>query len=196
MAQALASITSRQWSAVSPGWSPWLATGQASAVLQWDSCWRAGLWLSSLWKHWPVVASMLWISCFPWVGFIEKHDLLTMVEVRFVISSLSLFCTLGKQLSTFLVEHGYAANTIVNVTPTEQEISESASYVLYLTIQFQIRLQSRAVTYGSKLGRITWHPCYTAQFAVMYLIYTHLFGSIKSHEGNYVCIQRLYRYPG
>lgn len=41
-------------------------------------------------------------------------------------STLSL-CLLGKQLSTFLIEHGYAAEKTINVTPTEQEIRKSAS---------------------------------------------------------------------
>lgn len=41
-------------------------------------------------------------------------------------TNLSL-CLLGKPLSTFLLEHGYAATETDKVTPTEQEISKSAS---------------------------------------------------------------------
>lgn len=37
-------------------------------------------------------------------------------------------CVLGKQLSTFLIEHGYAAEKI-NLMPTEQEIGKLASLI-------------------------------------------------------------------
>lgn len=41
---------------------------------------------------------------------------------------LIIFCLLGKKLSAFLLEHGYAAEETVSETPTSQEISKP--YVL------------------------------------------------------------------
>lgn len=101
-----------------------------------------------------MATSMLWTSCFPRVGYIKlgtfgKEGRRERNQININLKSLFYFGPSGQQLSTFLIEHSYAAEKNKQA-PSQQDISKfkADDFVHEVSIKFGLSFSFYSIVFN------------------------------------------------